>query len=94
MQIATLKGRFVPDHLVGYVVNHHCIDGNRLAGIEQSSGDGADLGLKGDLTKPVVGSGAGGFCVEEDEHLGPFRKLPKSYQKKTKFNFLGKSKNR
>jgi hypothetical protein len=24
------------------------------------------------LTQPVVGSGAGGFSVEEDEHLGPF----------------------
>jgi len=32
----------------------------------------ADLGFKGDLTQPVVGSGAGGFSVEEDEHLGPF----------------------
>jgi len=59
-------------HLFGDVVNHHRIHGNRLAGIEQSSGDGAVIGLKGDLTQPVIGSGAGGFSVEEDEHLGPF----------------------
>jgi hypothetical protein len=27
------------------------------------------LGFEGDLAKPVIGSGAGGFCIEEDKHL-------------------------
>ena len=27
------------------------------------------MGFEGDLAEPVVGSDAGGFCIEEDEHL-------------------------
>jgi hypothetical protein len=43
----------------------HCIDGNGSAGIERFTDNRATLRLKGDLAESVVGSGAGGFRLQD-----------------------------
>jgi hypothetical protein len=43
--------------------------------IEQFIIDLTLLRIEGDLAEPMVGSGAGGFCVEVDEHGNIFSEL-------------------
>jgi len=47
----------------------HRIDGDRFAGIEQFADGWSIFGFEGDLADSVVWTGAGGFCVEKDEHF-------------------------
>ena len=49
-------------------MNSHGVDGDRHAGVKQSADGRANLRFEGDLTEPVIGTVAGGFRVEEDEH--------------------------
>jgi len=60
---------FVLNHLLGDVVDGHCIDGDGLTGIEQFTDGLATLGFEGNLAESVVRPSAGGFGVEEDEHI-------------------------
>lgn len=73
---AVFEPWFVLDHLIGDVVHGHGLDGDGFAGIEQTVDDGPLPCLEGQLAQAVIGFGAGGFGIQENEHdQGAFKPL-------------------